>query len=406
MTTFVALLMLLQLGQDWGTSTLLASLLALPWAAKTLVTTHIRHWGHIALQLRIVEMLLFGALVALAFCFVGSEAVMWHVYGLLMAISILCSWHEVAARIHYEHLLRPAVQRLYDGTKLFYSQLVAVVTYGIMLAGVGFLEVFYHNRRDAVTLSWSTAVYVLAGVYLLLVIYNLLVLPSSTRSQYAAIRNGAHHTGAQHEARPAALAHWRKTSTWAAVVCLTLMLLPQAMMFHTRVLFFIAPRVDGGLGATLQWIGLAQGTVGVIAFSVGLMLGRRLLSQGKAVRIMSIMLPLSPLVYWLMAHTQPASLPVLCVATAVAQMLFGCGLNACQPYVRIVSGLRYRTATNYLYIPVIALAMLLPMAVSGWLAQNMDFKTFFAINSILILPALIAAYAGNKTILSINECNK
>ena len=41
---------------------------------------------------------------------------------------------------------------------MFFSQASTVVTYGAMIMVVGALEVFYHNRRNAITLSWSTAI--------------------------------------------------------------------------------------------------------------------------------------------------------------------------------------------------------------------------------------------------------
>ncbi len=414
MITFVALLMLLQLGEEWGRATLLCGLLTLPWVLKSFVRAKVERMGHLALQLRLVEGAIFVMLVVLAFSFTGYEARTWYVFASLFVLCMLCAWHELTARQHYEHMLRPPLQRLYNPTKMFASQAVCIVTYGIMIVGVGFLEVFYHNRHDVLTQSWSMSVYVLAGLYLLLVIYNIFAIPGTFHSQYASVRAGRHHHDDSEELSASFRAEVRvldrimhKRQWFSVFFALVVMLLPQGLMFHTRVLFFIAPRAMGGLGATLQEIGLAQGTVGVMAFSVGLVLGSWL-SQHVIFRgatseatlrcrqqaAFIVALPLSPLIYWYLSYELPTSLLAMCGATLVAQFLFGFGLNACQPFVSFFSADRYRSTTGYLYIPLVALALLPTMSVSGYLSTLLGFHHFFALNSLAIPFAWTAGAAG------------
>lgn len=61
----------------------------------------------------------------------------------------------------------------------------------------------------------------------------------------------------------------------------------------------------------------------------------------------------------------------------MAQLLFGLGLNACRKYIEDISGERYQNAVNPLYIPIICLCILLPMALSGFMLERMDYKLFF-----------------------------
>jgi PAT family beta-lactamase induction signal transducer AmpG len=53
-----------------------------------------------------------------------------------------------------------------------------------------------------------------------------------------------------------------------------MMLLPQGLMFYSRTIFLLARPQYGGVGCTLQEIGFAQGTIGVIAFLLGVSMGR------------------------------------------------------------------------------------------------------------------------------------
>ena len=182
-----------------------------------------------------------------------------------------------------------------------------------------------------------------------------------------------------------------------ALLCLFFLLLPQALMFHTRALFLLAPVSEGGLGCSLQWIGMAQGTVGVIAFSLGLGIGHRQERKKKifsSIKTAHVTLLLSPFVYYAMTLWPPQTLPLLCVATFLAQFTFGVGLNACIPYIREVSGERYSSTINYIFIPAVALVMLLPMAISGGLAEYLGFHHFFALDTCFTIPAFLAGYWG------------
>ena len=94
----------------------------------------------------------------------------------------------------------------------------------------------------------------------------------------------------------------------------------------------------------------------------------------------------------------PTNLGMLCLATFVAQAAFGFGLNACMIFVRYISGERYRSTINYLYIPLVSLVMLPVIAVSGWLVVRLGFRLFFAFDVLMTVPALIAGYIGFRLV--------
>jgi len=391
MITFVALLMFLQLKIGWAYSTLLCALLSLPWVLKSFVRQKVRNAGRFAYVLRGIEGAIFVMLVVLAFCFNGTAESRYLVFAALFVLCLFCAWHELAARMYYERMLRPRQQRLYNSPKMFSSQTSTIFTYGVMIVVVGSLEVFYHNRRHAIALSWSSAIYLLAGFYLLIVLYNFFVLRSpriGDRRQNDSIGNAVRaevHVIDRIAHKP----HWL-----TVILCLFFFLLPQSLMFYTRVLYLIAPSAAGGLGCSLQWIGWAQGTVGVMAFSLGLGLGYRLNWRHRLMWPQAVAMPLSPVVYYLMTLYPPTGLPPLCVATFTAQLLFGFGLSACMVFIRYISGERYRSTINYLYIPLISLVMLPAVASSGWLVERIGFHLFFLIDMLLAIPAWLAAYLG------------
>ncbi len=452
MITFVALLMFLQLGMGWEMSTLYCALLTLPWMMKSWARRPLQQWGHCVAQVRCTEGASFLTLVALAFAFTASS----HRQGwVLLCLFILClfsAWHELASQMFYEQRLRRVQQRYYRVARMSFTQAAVILTYGVMIVVVGSLEVFYHNYSQAIARSWSTAVYLLAGVYLLLMVWNFWsvngLTPSPGLTPGPSPKESGVYTFTAENLIPkgdhapllgrgvvggvgvgAEVGVRGGTGVGAEAVSLFLLLLPQALLFHARVLYLFAPQSEGGLGCSLQEIGLAQGTVGVIAFSVGLIIGHRLIRANSSTRqlvnsstcqlvnsstcqlstfhFQLFAVGFSPVVYWLMTQFPPSHLLWLCVATATAQLCFGFGLNVCTPFLRRFFGERLANTVNYLYVPLIALVMLPAMAASGWLVAHLGFELFFAIDALLAIPAWLVGltYLSHHPLSSSNSHN-
>lgn len=376
--TFVSFIMFLQMKVPPEVATVYCGVLMLPWVLKSFVRAHVRRVGYFRAVLLWIEWCMFAVLTAIAVYFPRHTGATKRLFWPLLALALLCAWHELAARMYYERMLFPRYQRFYNPLKTAASQTMTVLTYGILIVVVSYLQVIYRNIPHA----WSTGCYLLAGVILLMGLYHLAILQrppvddSGTRSTVvSAVKE-----------EMSVIARIRRKPHFVSVVSgLFVMLLPQSLMFYTRVMFLLSPTEVGGLGCSIQELGLAQGTVGVIAFSLGIAFGRKLLQWVNMRRIfwwMAIPLGASPLVYALMAFDPPASLLVLCIATFQAQFCFGFGLNLCMAFVHYLSGERYRNTINYLYVPVVAASMCLPIMASGWLVGHLGFRAFFVLDAL------------------------
>lgn len=394
--TFVALVMFMQLGVSWEESTLWCGLLTLPWVLKSFVRKKVRDVQHFGTQARIAEACIFILLLALAASFTMGSSRRVLVFASLLLLCFACAWHELVARMFYENRLRSFWQNYYNSTKIFVSQSTVVLTYGVLILGVSAFEVMHHHRIHAIPYSWSRALFLLAAIYLWLMLFNLYALHPPRMKQRHHYRPISIGGAMMSELKFIDRIVWQPRGM-VIVLCLFLLLLPQSLMFHTRAIYLLAPLAAGGLGVSLQWLSLAQGTVGVIAFSAGLGIGHWLWhhrQSGWLYASMVVPLGLSPLVYWLMTQQPPSTLFELCLATGVAQFCFGYGLNSCMVFVYAFSGNRYRSTINYLYIPLVALVMLVPMSASGWLVTRLGFPTFFAIDALTAIPAWLAGLLG------------
>ena len=285
-------------------------------------------------------------------------------------------------------MLHPSHQRLFTTPKLVCSQLVIIFTYGALIFLVGMLQVFFRQ----IAYSWSVGCYVAAGVFLVFAFHHLIWLRNSRIGD-----DGAPHSfGASVKAELRIIDRIRhQEKWWKPVFILVLLLLPQSLMFFARVLYLYYPMSQGGLQCTIQEIGFAQGTVGVIAFSVGIALGRRFIMLYTLPRLfwpMALCIVLSPFVYLGMTFWPPRALWMLCLCTMSAQFLFGFGLSVCRLPISTISGARYRNTINMLQIPLVSAAMLMPMAISGLMAGSMGFDRFFLVNALLAPICLLGVY--------------
>lgn len=375
MVTFVALLMFLQCGASPARATLYSALLFLPWTLKSFVRSWIRRRGHFRHTIHRIEALLFLSLVLVALSFPYGQGAL---FASLMLTSLLCSWHELAARMYYERMLRPPLQRVFTIPKIFFAQMSEVLTYGMLIIVVGSLQVYYRHLLHA----WSVGCYTLAGCFALFALYHQVALGSPQVGNHST----SHSVGGSVKAEMYIIDRIRQQPGWVApVVSLFGLMLPQGLMFFTRVLYLYDTRTRGGLGCSIQEIGFAQGTVGVIAFCVGLTVGRAILQHSSLRRSfwpLAIVLGLSPLVYLGMTIVPPTSIWVVCACTSLAQFCFGVGLFACRLPVQYISGERYRNTVNLLYIPLVATCLIPPAALSGWLSRLYGYHYFFLIDAL------------------------
>ena len=363
---FVALLMFVQFGAD--------ETMAAPWVMKSYFHSKVRNAGNYKRNLHWVELLMFICLMGIAVYISETKVQDWLLFIFLFVLSFLCAWHELLSRMYYSRMLYPLEQQLYGNTKMVSSQLTLVVTYGILLIVAGGFEVFFRSYQKA----WAMESSLVAGGFLVVFVLNFVVLQNPhvyNRHRHESLVEAVKtelHSLARFKEKPHVL---------TMLISLFVLLLPQALLFNTRVFFLLASSEEGGLGCSVQDVGFAQGTIGVLAFSLGIALGRSMMREygnRSMFGVTAVVLTLSPVPYLLMAlYPQIGNMLMLCCMTFVAQLFFGFGLNVCRVYVPYISEQRYRNVTNFLYLPMVASLMVVPMTLSGWLCMELGYQTFF-----------------------------
>lgn len=378
---YVAGILLVQLRIGYTATTLLSAILLLPWIARSFVRTKVRKMAQFRTWIFVTEFCTFLFAGAAAFATNQASSPVGLVFLCLLLMSSFCAWHSLLSSMYYERMFFPREQRYHLPTKRIASTASLVLTYGSLIMLVGFLQIFYRNIHRA----WALGLYLMAGLLLFCLILNLVLL-RTPRVFNQPLASSLSET-VRHE--------WsvlhrivRRPHSVPLLILVFVLLIPQALMFYPRVFFLLASNEMEGLDCSLQDVGFSQGTIGVIAFSVGTVLGRYFMQHSRLqtlLRPLMAVLTLSPLFYFLMAlYPQRDNMFALCLMTGAAQFCFGLGLNICLPFVRHFSGERYRNTTSLLTVPLVVTCMALPIALSGLLVEWLGLRYFFCLNALTI----------------------
>ncbi len=147
----------------------------------------------------------------------------------------------------------------------------------------------------------------------------------------------------------------------------------------------------GGLGLTTKEVGLVYGTVGVICLVSGGILGGWLISRfgfKHCVWPMVIIMHLPDLFFVYMAYAQPG-IGLVYPLVALEQFGYGLGFTVFTVYLMYSANGRYKTSHYAISTGIMALGMMLPGFVSGWVQQTVGYRTFFIIVCFMTIPGML-----------------
>lgn len=297
--------------------------------------------------------------------------------------------HDIAVDGFYLLALPPHTQAAFVGVRSTSYRLAMIAGQGGLVYLAGRL-----SERSGIVNAWSTVFAVLAALVVVAALFHLWALPTpeadrpSPRSQtvggdFAAVF----------------LAFFRAPGVGRVVAFLLLYRFAEAQLLKLVTPFMLDPQSAGGLGLTTQDVGVAYGTVGVTALTIGGLLGGWINSRfglDKVLWPLMICMHLPNLVFVALAVWQPSHLPLVSAAIALEQFGYGFGFTAYVVYMLMVAGgadgtNMHKTAHYALCTGFMALGMMLPGMWAGWLQDHLGYTSFFIWACIATIPSFIAA---------------
>jgi len=298
--------------------------------------------------------------------------------------------HDIAADGFYMLALQQRKQAAFVGVRSTFYRLSMLGGQG----GLVFLAGWLSERLGSPVLAWSWVFWVLCAVFGVGALYHLWALPRPAS-------DGPVPRSATFWADFLAVfaAFFRKPDILRILAFLLLYRFAEAQLLKLVTPFILDPREVGGLGMRTQDVGIAYGTVGVIALTLGGLLGGWVISRGGLKRLLwplMICMHLPNLLFVALAAWQPQSVAVLSAALAVEQFGYGFGFTVYMVFMLMVAGgadgsAVNRTAHYALCTGFMALGMMLPGMWAGWLQTQMGYVNFFIWACVATVPSFIAA---------------
>lgn len=247
----------------------------------------------------------------------------------------------------------------------------------------------FKARSGNVPLSWTVTFLVLVGMFLFFGIYHRFMLPRPDSDQAGSVRTVALFL------REFFLTFGSFFSKPRIVVLLAFMLLfrfGEAQLVKMATPFMLDAREVGGLGLTTSEVGFVYGTVGVIALTIGGLLGGIVASrQGLKFwlwpMVLAIHLPDAMFIY--LASVQPGSLWTISACVAVEQFGYGFGFTAYMLYLIYIARGKHQTAHYAICTGFMALGMMIPGMWSGWLQELIGYHRFFIWVILATIPSFL-----------------
>ena len=375
----ISVIMFADMGMPNGQMSLYTSLLYLPWVIKPFWSPFVdlirnKHWWIISMQ---VVMSL--AMLALPFLLpqgpgeaFASSPLFFVTLGLFWVTAFASATHDIAADGFYMLALDSNKQAEFVGIRSTFYRLSSIFGQGVLVALAGVLD-----RYTDVHVAWQVTLILSAVLFSGVTLYHTWHLPKpETDSMNATLSAGDVFKGF---VRTFKTFFQKKHILWALAFML-LYRLPEAFLVKMINPFMLNSVADGGLAMTKEEVGLIYGTIGIAALTFGGILGGIAASKWglkKSLWPMAMSLALPCLSFVFLAMFQPENNWIIGSCIALDQFGYGFGFTAYMLYLIYFSDGEFKTAHYSICTGFMALSMMLPGLVAGYIQEWLGYTNFF-----------------------------
>ena len=235
----------------------------------------------------------------------------------------------------------------------------------------------FRGLSGNITFAWSITFFILAGLFLAFAIYHKFILPKPDTD--VAAKNVTSSTIFR-EFFETFASFFRKKQVVVAISFMLLFRFSEAQLVKMVTPFLLDPNELGGMGLTTGQVGMVYGTIGIIGLTLGGIIGGIVASVGGLKKwlwpmAMAIALPSFSFVY--LAVYLPESIFVINLCVFIEQFGYGFGFTAYMLYMIYFSDGKHKTAHYAICTAFMALGMMIPGMMAGWLQELLGYKHFF-----------------------------
>ena len=300
----------------------------------------------------------------------------------LFAVTLVIFWitafasatHDIAADGFYMLALDTRSQSLFVGIRSTFYRLSSIFGQGVLVVIAGMLE----QRLGDVPKAWTITLLSGSILFALITLWHTFSLP---RPGEDTDRNTSGAAEIIKDFGRTFVSFFSKKGVLIAMLFMLLYRLPEAFLVKMMNPFLLDPIDKGGLGLTTQSVGLIYGTIGIAALTIGGILGGIAASRWglkKSMWPMAAALTLPCLSFVFLSAFQPESLWLTGFCVALDQFGYGFGFTAYMLYLIYFSEGEFKTAHYSLCTAFMAMSMMLPGMVAGYIQEWLGYTLFFS----------------------------
>jgi len=246
---------------------------------------------------------------------------------------------------------------------------------------------FFDAESGKVKMAWTVLFFCLSAMFFIFWLAHRLTLPKvekerKERSVGEAVKDFFSTFGS----------FFTKDGIGLAIVFLLLFRLGESQLVKLSAPFMLDTREAGGLGLTAGQYGLTYGTIGLLFLTLGGILGGMAVSKSglkKWIWWFAIMINVPDAVYIFLSYVQPSSLWVIVPCVAFETFGYGFGFTAYMMFMIYIARGEYKTSHYAIATAFMALGMMIPGMMSGWLQEIIGYQHFFIWVVIATIPGFI-----------------
>ena len=360
------------------------SWLYLPWVIKPLWSPLVdmfrtKRWWIVSLQLAIgAALALVGFTMHLPGYFQLSLAVLW-------VMAFFSATHDIAADGFYMLGLKQYQQAAFVGVRSTFYRLASIVGGGALALLAGTLT----TATGDVGFAWSVVFFVLAAIFIGLFAWHSVVLERPLEDHAVARSDNK-----LQEFFATFGAFFSKRDIWLILGFILTFRLGEAQLLKLAIPFMKDPVASGGLGMTTGQVGIAYSTIGILALTLGGLLGGLAISRlglKRCLWLMVFAVHIPDLVFVYLAMAQPQDFYLISAFIALEQFGYGFGFTAMMLYMIMISDGPHKTAHYAICTGLMALGMMVPGMFSGRIQEFLGYQHFFVYVCFMTLPAFAMA---------------
>lgn len=387
-TLMVALLA--DMGMSNGSVAAITGMLSIPWSLKFIWSPLV---DSVSTKRRWMMFMELGLAIVFLATSLSLSTSVWQYAVVVFAASaaMLSATYDISCDGFYMKALPQDAQSFFVGIRNMAYRLGWLLATGVLVWVTG----RFQQSGFSTTTSWQLTFGIITAIFIALFICYNFLLPKAEKKDSETVEDTHSNAAAIKTGYIESIRTFFSYRSFSDLVFLLLFIftyrLGEAFLSKVTILFLKDTTENGGIGLNNEQYGFLYGTLGILALTVGGILGGIFISRyslRRSIIPMVLALNVPDLLYVYLSMAQPTSMSIIGTCISIEQFGYGFGFTAYTVYLLQCAKGEYETAHYAFLTALMAIGMAIPTMISGYWQQDLGYTEFFIRACWLTLPGI------------------